>query len=402
MEQVDDTGRAAYNGQRQYWTCSWPSCKSTWLTLADAHRHYDTQHKKLPAAAKEPPKPTASAKSAGAVVPAAAADQAGLVAIQRIDAVLAKIHATIQELEREADILDTDDARDDDGEGYGDEYGLEAGPSDGRKRGMKRSSPHASSPHEDEYIPPSAAANNVVGGLTAAGSKRQRRTSSVEDRALKAAASRYMHLEHAWLTPEATARMFKAPPGSKKKKKQPEESVKGEDEDGEGGETSSPAALPGDAVELTDEEKKLLDAAKTAFAGEGAQRASPSARVLDQMNRKVGLLVPQLKACGPTLIRSCDGSHVQVQHLMTVARAETTNRLRTYASPILSVPAKVVGDLDHEASAPLLAKDALGWCYTDVDSEEGYLRSPRMIEVRPRAFNDPDPARVRRKRPAPG
>ncbi|BGP57566.1 hypothetical protein JCM8202_004626 [Rhodotorula sphaerocarpa] len=356
MEQVDDTGRAAYNGQRQYWTCTWPSCKSTWLTLADAHRHYDTQHKKLPAAAKEPPKPTASAKSAGAVVPAAAADQAGLVAIQRIDAVLAKIHATIQELEREADILDTDDARDDDGEGYGDEYGLEAGPSDGRKRGMKRSSPHASSPHEDEYIPPSAAANNVVGGLTAAGSKRQRRTSSVEDRALKAAASRYMHLEHAWLTPEATARMFKAPPGSKKKKKQPEESVKGEDEDGEGGETSSPAARPGDAVELTDEEKKLLDAAKTAFAGEGAQRASPSARVLDQMNRKV-------------------------QHLMTVARAETTNRLRTYASPILSVPAKVVGDLDHEASAPLLAKDALGWCYTDVDSEEGYLRCPRMIEA---------------------
>lgn len=68
--------------------------------------------------------------------------------------------------------------------------------------------------------------------------------------------------------------------------------------------------------------------------------------------------------------------------MMSIARAETTNRLRTFAPGILGVSQGTLNDGSHATTIQFRTHDSLGWTYLDPKTEEGYLRSPRLIEVR--------------------
>lgn len=68
--------------------------------------------------------------------------------------------------------------------------------------------------------------------------------------------------------------------------------------------------------------------------------------------------------------------------MMSIARAETTNRLRTFAPGILGVSQGTLNDGAHATTIQFRMHDSLGWTYLDPKTKEGYLRSPRLIEVR--------------------
>ncbi|GAA5989020.1 hypothetical protein JCM10908_006271 [Rhodotorula pacifica] len=195
---------------------------------------------------------------------------------------------------------------------------------------MERESPepqpqpaHATRPAFSKRPSPSSSAydedyEGPGGGSTSRGGKRQRRVTTEEDKLLKQAASRFMHTERGYLHPETATRLFT------KKKRAP-----------------NPGDPPEDGVELFD---LFIDT----IGG------------IDQLTSEVCKKFPRM---------------------MSIARAETTNRLRTFAPGILGVSQGTLNDGSHATTVQLRMHDSLGWTYLDPRTKDGYLRSPRLIEA---------------------